>query len=187
MTKIYSMSPGFLLAYKEAFNKGKVDMEEVFKNLSFEMGGDGNSITKKQLDDYISKADNGVVKLDKTRLAALKRIQKHWETISSDGDSITYSDFKNCMVLLAATMDGNFEVTEIEDKKNSIREDLYNYLTDFFDLESVKDVKKSHLESFLNELLSNDSSQNDNSDDFIAEIVNIIASSKEMSTIEKIA
>ncbi len=53
MTSIYNISPGFLIAYMTSQDKSELDMEKVFKRLSFEMGGDGKTITKDQLDNYL--------------------------------------------------------------------------------------------------------------------------------------
>jgi len=184
MTKIYNISPGFLLAYRDSQGKTEIDLEEVFKKLSFEMGGDGKSITKDQLDTYIKKADSGSIRIDDSKLNALKKIQEHWDTISKGEDSITSEDMKDYSVLLLATMTGNFTETEIEDSKTSIQDSIYDFLMDYLHLTDKNDVKQSDLSNYLNELIADDASDNDSNSETIGVLTNMIASFSSSSTIE---
>lgn len=184
MSTIYNISPGFLQIYETYQGKAKLDPEEIFKRLSFEMGGDGKTITKKQLDSYIDKAKSGKISVDKNKLNALKQIQKNWDTIAGDKDSITYSDMGPYKALLLATVTGTFTETEIGDNTNpSIQDAIMDYLTDSLGLSDKKDITKFDLTSYLNELIQN-SSDEDNNSELIDNLTNIIATYSDPSTVE---
>lgn len=184
MTEIYNISPGFLITYATYQGKKKIDMEEVFKRLSFEMGGDGKTITKKQLDSYISNAESGNIDVDESKLDALKMIQKNWDTISKGADSITYDNMKDYSSLLAATLIGNFTVTEINDSTASATDAIYDYLVDYLGLSSKDDVTKTDLTTYLNELVTTTSSGNETNSELIGTLTNMIASFTPTSTVE---
>lgn len=190
MTMIYNMSAGFLVTYIESKgSKGTgVSMEEIFKRLSVEMGGDGKSITKQQLDEYIEKAEAGEIQVDNSKLKALKRIQDNWDTIANGKDSITFADMKNYYILLAATMTGNFTKTEVEDESSSMKDDIIDYLQEQYGLNSKDEIKKSHLEDFLNNLLTQKDktivSDSNLESALIDTVTNMIASHTKTSTVE---
>lgn len=200
MTTIYNMSAGFLVTYiASKGDKGDgISMEEVFKRLSVEMGGDGKSITKKQLDDYIKNAESGNIEVDESKLKALKNIQANWDNISHGKDQITFEDMKGYYILLAATMTGNFQRTEIEDKhkdKNedndktsSQKKDVSDYLQKKYGLNSKDEIKQSHLEDLLNELLTQKNRNTDANSDLestlIDTVTHMIASYNKTSTVE---
>lgn len=189
MTEIYSISSGFLISYMESKDKDGLDMEKIFKRLSFEMGGDGKSITKNQLSDYIKNAESGLIAVDSAKLKALKTILNNWDTISNGSDSITYEDIKKYSALLAATMDGEFTKTEIKDKTPSLKNEILDYLKNYYKLGSKSEISQPHLEKFLSDLLAQKGqSTNANSDiesDLIDTVTNMLASSAKTSTIEK--
>lgn len=197
MTKIYSMSAGFLETYMICQDKKNLDPEKIFKRLSFEMGGDGKSITKEQLDNYISDAESGDIKVDKQKLDALKMIQKDWDIISQGKDSITYSDMEKYKVLLFQTMSGGFNVTEIDDSNSSshsaksveeatssINDAIFDYLTDYLNKSSKSDITESDLNSYLNDLITNDSNGSDSNSELISAVTNLISSYASVSTVE---
>lgn len=175
-----------MLTYMEYNGKEKLNLEDVFKRLSFEMGGDGKTITKDQLDKYIDKADSGVIKVDKNKLKALKQIQKHWDEISQGKDEITFENMKKYSTLLAATLTGNFEVTEIDDDNaSSITDAIYDYLVDYLNKANKDDVTKEDLSSYLSELISsNPEGNNDSNNELIGAVTNLISSYSSISTIE---
>jgi len=182
MTVIYNISPGFLQSYITYQGKEKLDPEEVFKSLSLEMGGDGKSITMDQLNSYIDKAESGSIDVDETKLKALKQIQKNWDNISKGKDSITYGDMEAYKSLLLATVAGTFTKTEINDSTSSIKDAIYDYLTDALGLSSSKDITETDLTSYLNELLTN--TEDNSNSELIATLTNMIASFSPLSTVE---
>ena len=188
MTKIYNISPGFLQVCENYLGKKDITPQEVFKRLSLEIGGDGKSITKKQLDNYIAKADAGLINIDKPRLNALKQIQKQWDNISQDGEQITYEDIKSkgFEVLLMATVAGTFTETEVDnDDKESMIESIYKKLMDTLELLNKEDIKKSDLENYLNKVISDTTQDDGSKTEEISVLTNMIASYSNNSTIEK--
>lgn len=185
MSKIYNMSPGFMITYMEYNGKEKLNLQDVFKRLSFELGGDGKTITKDQLDKYIDKADSGLIKVDSNKLKALKSIQKHWDEISQGKDEITFEDMQKYSFLLISTLTGNFEVTEIDDNNtpSSITDAIYDYLTDYLHKSNKDDITKDDLSSYLNELLSSKEDSTSNSE-LIDAVTNLISSYSSNSTVE---
>lgn len=188
MTEIYNISAGFLVTFMEVKDQKNFSMGNVFKRLSIEMGGDGNSITKNQLDNYIKKAEDGEINVDKNKLNALIKIQNNWDNISNGKDSITYSDMKKCMILLAATMNGGFTKTEIYDENSSTKNQIKDYIKNYYKLDSSKEIEPSHLKNFLANLLDeNNKSLNLDSNseqDLIDTVTNMIATSDKTSSIE---
>lgn len=181
MTTIYNVSPGFLVAYSTYQGKSKIKSEDIFKSLSLEMGGDGKTITKKQLDDYISKAESGNTNIDKSKLKALKNIQKHWDTIANGDDTLTYDEMKKYEHLLLATVIGDFTKTEIEDDESSTEDAIYDYLTDYLGL---NEITKSDLTNYLNDLMANSSKDDSSNNNLIDTLTNMIADFTPVSTIE---
>lgn len=184
MTDIYNISPGFLVTYMTYQGKDKIDMKEVFKRLSLEMGGDGETISKKQLDDYINKADSGDIKVDSSKLKALKKIQQGWDNISGGKDSISYEDIEKYPTLLAATLSGGFTVTEIQDSNEAMSDAIYDYLAHKLGLSSKDEVTETHLNDYLKELIST-SQDSDTNNELIGALTNLIASSQKTTTVEK--
>lgn len=184
MTVIYNISPGFLQTYITYQGKTKLDPEEIFKRLSFEMGGDGKTITKDQLDSYINDAESKKIKVDKTKLSALKQIQNNWDTIAKGKDSISYGDIADYKALLFATVVGDFTATEIDDTKASATDAIYDYLADYLGRSSRDEVTKKDLTSYLNDLISNSKSEDDSNSDLIGALTNLIADTTVKSTVE---
>lgn len=194
MTTIYNISAGFLQSYVTFQSKKDMTPEEMFKRLSVEMGGDGKSITKEQLDDYIGKAESGALSVGKEKLNALKTIQKNWDTISGGGDSITYDNLKDFPSILAATMTGGFTAEEISDSPSALASAIQDYLVNSLGLSSSEEITKDNLSSYLNSLLLDESASNknsgesaessDNNSEIIATLTNMIASFDSASTVE---
>jgi len=187
MTRIYNMSAGFLLAYMEHVGKDDIDLQEEFKRLSYEMGGDGKTITKDQLDNYIKKADAGLIDVDKTKLKALKRIQNNWDNIANGDNTLTFEEMKKYAALLLATLNGTFTATEIEEneEKSSLKDAIFDYLTDYLGLSDKEEVQESDLTAYLNELISDKTSTEDGTnDELIGTLTNLIATYNSDFTIE---
>lgn len=186
---VSNISAEMLLSFINYHGKKKVSMEEMFKNLSLEMGGDGSKITKSQLDAYIKKAESGSIKISKAKLKALKKLQANWDQISKGKDSVTYSDLKDFPVLLANAVIGDFEDPDKEDKKDkSDNSDEYklninDYLKKAFDISDANEITKSELESHLQSLLA-DSSNDEANSDLVDLFTNLIASYQPNTTVE---
>ena len=176
---IHNISAGFIETYINFLGKEKLTTGEMFKRLSLEMGGDGKTITKKQLDEYIAKAESGDIKVGKKKLSALKQIQKNWDTISGGKDNITAGDMKDYSALLMATMTDAFSTTETDD---STQQNPYEVLLKSLGITDINDAKNSELKSYLNTLLS-DESDDATITDTIDSIMNLMATRETNSTI----
>lgn len=182
---VYNISATFLESYVNYFSNKKVSLAEMFKRLSLEMGGDGNTITKDQLDNYIKKAEGGSIEISHQKLSALKQMQRNWDTISKGDGSIDFGDMQEYKVLLILASIGSFELIKTADD-NSDNADSVNSLIKALGLSNVhelKDVKDSDLNAHLKNLLADDSNDDSNANT-IAMITNIIATSKTLPSIE---
>lgn len=177
---VVGVSAEMILAFKKFSGKKKATLQDMFKSLSFEMGGDGNSITKEQLSSYVRNAQNGTIKLNPTRLKALKKILENWDNISKDGKSITYADLQSMPMLLFNAAVG--DLTDSDKKKKSDEDksekfDLEKYLKEALNLTEDGEISKSDLEAHLKTLLA-DTSENTSgtTSDLIDSMVNMLAS-----------
>lgn len=174
MTKIQNISAGFIETYVNVQGKKKLTLDEMFKRLSLEMGGDGKTITKKQLDDYINNASSGKIKVGEPKLTALKMMQKNWDTISGGKDSITVDNMKDFASLLAMTMVDTSEPDDDSDTTNKEDKDK-NPIIDKATLEELTNALKSAL---------SDTTKDEFNTDLIANLTNKIADNNPSSTIQ---
>lgn len=174
MTRIQNVSAGFIETFANIKGKKKLTPEEMFKRLSLEMGGDGKTITKKQLDDYINSAASGKIKVGEPKLTALKMMQKNWDTISNGKDSITVDDLKNYTTLLGMAM---VDTSESDDDSDT---------TDKEDKEKNSVIDKATLEELTNELKKalSDTTKDEFNTDLVAKLTNKIADNNPTSTIQ---
>lgn len=180
---VIGVSAEMILAFVKYNGKKKMSMEEMFKSLSLEMGGDGKTITKNQLSSYIRKAENGTVKINATRLKALKNMLKNWDNISTDGKNITFGDLKNLPMLLFNAAVGDFDDSKkTKDDEESDKFDIKEYLKTALNLSEDDEITKSDLEAHLKSLLSETSDENS---DLIDNMVNTLASYESASTISE--
>lgn len=181
---VSSISAGMILAFEKFHGKKKPTLEDLFKSLSLEMGGDGKTITKGQLNSYIQKAENGTIDVNPTKLKALKKMQENWDNISKDGENITFADLKDMPMLLVNASVGDFNDS---DKKKKIKEDdkfdLKDYLKTALNISDDKEITKSDLESHLKTLLS-ESSEDSTNTDLVDTLTNLIASYTPTTTVE---
>jgi len=187
---VIGVSAEMILGFVKFHGKRKVTLAEMFKSLSLEMGGDGTKITKKQLDSYIQKAENGSVKISKAKLKALKKIQEHWDKISKDGENITFGDLQGMPMLLVNAVTGDFEDPDKEktlDKSNDANDsdkfNLQDYLKTALNLSKDEEITQPDLEAHLKSLLSESSNDGTNAD-LVDAVTNLIASFSSPTTVE---
>lgn len=174
MSSICNINSGFLQSYISFHSKAKLTADEMFKHLSIEMGGDGKTIIKSQLDSYIDKAESGSIKIGKQKLSTLKQIQKNWDTISKGEDSISVSNMDGREMLLASAMVDGFESIDIADEQNNFISDIHKYLLENLGISDLKKASNADLNSYLNTLLSDDS-DDDAIGDAIDSLINLMA------------
>lgn len=181
--KIYGVSAGFIQICENFLDDKNADPEKIFKQLSLEMGGDGKSITKDQIDSYIDKADSGIVNVDKSKLQSLKKIQQNFDSISKGDYSITYADMKDFAGLLLATVTSDvIEIVEKPEEEISQVDAIYDYLTDYLGLSSKDEVQESDLTSYLNDIIAGTSNEDDSDSELVGTLINLIDSYSSNST-----
>jgi len=192
MSTIWNITPSFIQAYEIAHSVKKMSQEEMFKRLSIMMGGDGTSITKKQLDNYISQAEKGDVKVTKSGMSALRSMQQNWDTISGGKDSITFADMKDYPTLLTMAFAGSFTMSvtpdESTDKIETTDETTDKKTTDSKDTSKDPTIDgkatTSDLTTMLKEALGGTTDTNDDSNaNLVATLTNMIAVSTSTSTV----
>jgi len=193
MSTIWNISPSFIQAFEIVHSVKKMSQEEMFKRLSLMMGGDGTSITKKQLDNYIKEAEKGDVTVSKSGMGALKSMQQNWDTISGGKDSITFADMKDYPTLLTMAFAGSFTMSVTPDNSSSDSSEtsdeadsLKDKTTKSLNENSVVDGETpvTDLTSMLNNLLGGTTDTNDESNaDLIGTLTNMIAASFSTSTV----
>lgn len=184
---VSSVSSGMILGYIQTHQKHKVTLEEMFKHLSVEMGGDGKTISKKQLDDYIKKAQSGEIKISNAHLSALKQLQAKWNDIAKGKDSISFANMKNFALLLMNLYVSGFQEPEDEkskeDSKNDVDETIEKEVLQLHDKsssQSGQSVNESGLKMQLQKVLA-DKSNDDSNPDLVDKLTNIIAKQQSSS------
>ena len=120
-----------LTELQQATAKKKPSAEDMFKKLSSDLGvTDGSSITKDQLDSYISKLESSDDSSDdKGKLGFLKQLQKNFDTVAGSDGQISMDDMKNNMDALKpqhthhGNKSGKTSATSATDALSSISSD----------------------------------------------------------------
>ena len=173
---VYHIGSGLITSFINIQSNPKMTPEEMFKRLSIQMGGDGESITKDQLNKYIKKGESNPANHHKVKMAALKDLQQNWDTISHKKDSITFGDISEYEALLALASADDFESStesEISTPPQKNKGNLHTYIEEAA-AANGKGVSKNDLNERLKALLSDDLSEVDNTEE-IATITNLIA------------
>lgn len=166
----------------------KANPKDIFRNLSLDVGGDGKSITKDQLDKYIDKAEDGKINIPDKELSALQKLQDDWKKVADGGDKITYAnvstsgftDTLKSMIPDKASKTKDVS-SDFEDSKTKINNMLMSSALET----STKSSSTNSYSSMLKTLLSGTTDENDDSNaELIATLTNLIADSKSTSTTE---
>lgn len=108
-------------------SSGIMSAEDMFAKLTKELGGDGKTITKSQLESYIKTVQSDTTgKYDKGALGFLTQLDNNWNKISGGSDSITSSDLKSGMSYLAPPTSSSTDIS----KSYSSLSDLYAAIAD---------------------------------------------------------
>lgn len=172
-------------------NEDNTNPRQIFEKLSTDLGGDGKSITKDQLDNYVKKAESGSISIPDEELDALSNLQDEWDNISEGSDSISYSD-------MSASGNKDILTSMVPETKNGSTNNLKQAVADYQD--SINNfIKESALSfsannsssgtnlysSMLKTLLTGTTDENDDSNtEKIATLINKLAESEKTSTIE---
>lgn len=193
MTTINGISKNNLLGnYLNSTSNKNLNAKEIFKELSIDVGGDGKTITKKQLDSYIEKVTEAKAsKTDTTtvsdeELNGLKTLQKNWDKAADGGDKITFSSVSAAGFKSTLTgMDSADKKVDTSKFTVTSKQDIDNYLMNSALSFSVKD-SETDAKSMLKRLLTGSTDENDDFNaNTIAKLTNMIESYKTKSTIEE--
>lgn len=178
---ITTITSGMMLnMYRYGSPTKQVDQRQVFASVSIMVGGDGTSISKSQLKNYIDKASMGAVKISRTQLQALKSMYSQWDNVfGKDTDAVTFDDFEKAPQLFyQAAMSSNEEddnekfLREICEKAKKVKEELAKKINK--DEDKAPTVEQLH--EYLKELINTDK-EDDNAEE-IAYVINIIEDMK---------
>lgn len=174
-------------SYLESTPKSELDTKEMFKKLSIDVGGDGKTITKDQLDNYITKAEKGKVNISDEELNSLQDLQDNWDNIAQGGDSITYANMsQNKDILTSMAPEETTTTTDWKTLATDSTAQAYEYIVQSaLGTSTGSTPSASSYSSLLNTLLTGTTDKNDDANaELISKLTNLIAQSKNKSTIE---
>lgn len=163
-----------LSRYLESTDSKDLNPKEIFKKLSVDVGSDGKTISKDQLDSYVKKAESGKIDISDEELSGLQDMQENWDKISQGSDSITYADMSQNKDVLLSMAPEETQTTDYEAKAKDATAKAYEYVMQSALGTSSNDP--STASSLLQNLLSGNTDTNDDTNaDLIGKLVNIIA------------
>lgn len=181
----------FLQKYIDSTPSSELDTKTMFKKLSIDVGSDGKTITKDQLNEYISKAENKEIKVSDDELKGLKTLQSKWDTLALGGDNISYSNVannKDILTSMAGTADDNESKVDYKQLAKDNKDKINTYLAESAFSTANKINSKSSgsdFSSMLKTLLTGTTDENDDENaDLIDNLVNLLEETKKQSTIE---
>lgn len=174
---ISTITSGTMLnMYKYGSPTKQIDQRQVFASVSIMVGGNGSSISKAQLKNYIDKASNGMVKVSRQQLQAMKSMYSQWDnTFGKDKDSISFEDFNKAAHLFYQIAMSSNEEDENERFAREMREKAeakMKELAEKINGDKEKTPTLEQLQEHLKELISKN--EEENNDEDIALITNII-------------
>ena len=149
---INGISSGQMLKLQNFSGGRKLTTEKMFGMISIQLGGDGKTITRNQLQQYIQKADNGLINCASKQLKAFKLLDDNWKDLFEDSDSITARDFNKAAGIFAQIILAKDDKSDIEklqeelqkqiEKQKKTREEQEKNLKEQQDKEKEEEDKK---------------------------------------------
>lgn len=153
---INGISSGQMLKLQNFSGGRKLTTEKMFGMISIQLGGDGKTITRNQLQQYIQKADNGLINCSSKQLKAFKLLDDNWKDLFGDSDSITARDFNKAAGIFAQIILAKDDKSDIEklqeelqkqiEKQKKTREEQEKKLKEKQDKEKEEDKKVEETE-----------------------------------------
>lgn len=182
-----------LKRYFDSTSEENLDSKKIFDKLSIDVGGDTGSITKKELDSYIGKAEDGSVKLSDNELSGLKTLSNNWSAISDGAQSINYysvsaSGYKDTLFSMAPDSTDSVATSSTSDLKKLTADATANayskIVVSALGGSTSSSSSTSTFASMLSSLLKGTTDENDDGNaEAIAALTNLMAGSN--STVEK--
>ena len=153
---INGISSGQMLKLQNFSSGRKLTTEKMFGMISIQLGGNGKTITRNQLQQYIQKADNGLINCASKQLKAFKLLDDNWKDLFEDSDSITARDFNKAAGIFAQiilTKDDKSDIEKLQEelqkqieKQKKTREEQEKKLKEKQDKEKEEDKKVEETE-----------------------------------------
>lgn len=153
---INGISSGQMLKLQNFSSGRKLTTEKMFGMISIQLGGDGKTITRNQLQQYIQKADNGLINCASKQLKAFKLLDDNWKDLFGDSDSITARGFNKAAGIFAQIILAKDDKSDIEklqeelqkqiEKQKKTREEQEKNLKEKQDKEKEEDKKVEETE-----------------------------------------
>ena len=178
---ISNITSGMMLnMYRYGSPSKQVDNRQVFASVSIMVGGDGTSISKSQLKNYIDKASMGAVKISRPQLQALKTMYSSWNDLfGEDTDTISVNDLEKAPQLFYQVAISSNEENDNEKFLRELSEKAEKYKKEFAEKLNGNEDKTptvEQLHEYLKELINMD--KNDEKAEEIAYVINIMEDMK---------
>lgn len=175
---VFGISSGLMLnMYKYGSATKKIEKQEIFASISVAIGGDGKTINRKQLQDYIKSAENKEVKISDKLLNAYKQFDDAWDTVyGKDIENITIDDFDKGAHLFANIVMSSNDESENEKFYKDLQDKSKKYLDELAEKlngDKTTPLEITQVKSYLAELIENN--EEEDNDEEIAKLTNVIA------------
>ena len=162
VSSIDSSILSYLQSSTSASTSSTSSSNDLFAKLSSAVGGDGKTITKKEVETSISKLESEPSgSADTKELSFLKQLDKNWDKISGGSDSITSSQLASGLSTMKASSHHHHHKSDSSTSPDSSTS-LFSALADSTGASS-SGITKDDLTSYLKTLVESLSSGTNNS------------------------
>lgn len=121
---INGVSSGEILKLQNFGGTRKLTTDKIFGMISIQLGGDGRSISRENLKQYIQKADDGLINCSEKQLKAFKLLDENWKDLFGDTDSITARDFNKASGIFAQIILAKEDKSDLEKIQDEIQKQV---------------------------------------------------------------
>ena len=121
---INGVSSGQILRLQNFGGTRKLTTDKIFGMISIQLGGDGRSISRENLKQYIQKADDGLINCSEKQLKAFKLLDENWKDLFGDTDSITARDFNKASGIFAQIILAKEDKSDLEKLQDEIQKQI---------------------------------------------------------------
>ena len=121
---INGVSSGQILRLQNFGGTRKLTTDKIFGMISIQLGGDGRSISRENLKQYIQKADDGLINCSEKQLKAFKLLDENWKDLFGDTDSITARDFNKASGIFAQIILAKEDKSDLEKLQDEIQKQV---------------------------------------------------------------
>ena len=121
---INGVSSGQILRLQNFGGTRKLTTDKIFGMISIQLGGDGRSISRENLKQYIQKADDGLINCSEKQLKAFKLLYENWKDLFGDTDSITARDFNKASGIFAQIILAKEDKSDLEKLQDEIQKQV---------------------------------------------------------------